>query len=643
MPFGNMDRPAIGLSLLKAGCEKMGMKCDIQYANIFFAELVGPAYYMRLLQTGKNDAFGDWLFSGELYGEMAVPLEKFLAALKNDGTFIHEDMRGILAGCREKIPKYLDQLVGRIAWRVYDIVGFSCSLQQNMASLAYARKIREKNPEIKIVFGGANFEAPMGTELMRRFPFIDIVVSGEGDHVFPLIVQRLRGGEALDGIDGAAFRRNGRIVFPENPIARIQKLDELPCPDYEDYFRTLRRTDLERSFSPMLLLETSRGCWWGEKSQCTFCGLNNLGLEFRSKSSERALREIDDLSGKYGIPYFQLCDCNLERSYLKNLFPRMAERNGNWDLRRSHGFLSQFPRRDDGRASEMFYFEVKANFSKEEVKLLADAGVILFPGIESLSTPILRLVRKGCTAPQNIQVLKWCCELGVASIWNFLYGFPGEDPLEYEKMKEMIPKLVHLPPPTSLHHIILTRSSPYQRFPERFGLTGIKPARIYGLLYPFPGESLRRLAYYFDFSHSDGRDTEDYIAGLRDQVNGLWRSENQIASLHYSDDGEVLRITDGRPVSRLPHIELEGIERDVYLYCDTFRRRSSVDKFASDRGIPCGKAEGFLGSMVENALMLEIDGGFLSLAVTPRRKHLTPDIIRELMDFIYASISHSGG
>jgi hypothetical protein len=48
------------------------------------------------------------------------------------------------------------------------------------------------------------------------------------------------------------------------------------------------------------------------------------------------------------------------------------------------------------------------------------------PGIESLGTPILALMRKGITGLQNARLLKWCAESGIHVFWSVIYGFPGE-------------------------------------------------------------------------------------------------------------------------------------------------------------------------------------------------------------------------
>ena len=59
------------------------------------------------------------------------------------------------------------------------------------------------------------------------------------------------------------------------PVHRLTKdLDKLPYPDYDDYVLTQKQLNLVFPGDPALHIEGSRGCWWGQKHQCTFCGLN---------------------------------------------------------------------------------------------------------------------------------------------------------------------------------------------------------------------------------------------------------------------------------------------------------------------------------------------------------------------------------
>src|SRR5205807_8166536 len=128
------------------------------------------------------------------------------------------------------------------------------------------------------------------------------------------------------------------------------------------------------SVVPSLLFETSRGCWWGAKSHCTFCGLNGGAMAFRSKSSGRVMEELNYLVDKWHIDQVEAVDNILDMKYSNNVLPALA--------------LSPRP-------VHLFY-EVKANLTRKQVQMLQRAGVRrIQPGIESLSDHVLQLMRKG--------------------------------------------------------------------------------------------------------------------------------------------------------------------------------------------------------------------------------------------------------
>ena len=123
-----------------------------------------------------------------------------------------------------------------------------------------------------------------------------------------------------------------------------------------------------------------------------------------------------------------------------------------------------------------FYYETKSNLNKTQVRLLRDARISeIQPGIESLSDAVLKLMRKGVSGLQNIQLLKWCKELGVKCDWNFLWGFPGEAAEEYARLAGVVPLLTHLQPPESYATIRLDRFSPNYFDAERMGFTEVQP------------------------------------------------------------------------------------------------------------------------------------------------------------------------
>ena len=250
-----------------------------------------------------------------------------------------------------------------------------------------------------------------------------------------------------------------------------------------------------RRCNPSLLIETSRGCWWGAKAHCTFCGLNGATMNFRSKDADARAR------GARGLSHVAIrttrvvaVDNILDMRYFRDLLPELRDRQLGITL----------------------FYETKANLTKEQVKLLRDAGVLAIqPGVESLSTHVLQLMRKGVTALQNIQLLKWCRQYGVSVAWNLLYGFPGETAADYAAIGDAIESLWHLPPPYAMGAVRMDRFSPYFNQAAAFGLVNVRPMDMYRLLYPLPQDRLRNLAYFFEFDHPDGRSAGRVPRGRR--------------------------------------------------------------------------------------------------------------------------------
>jgi ribosomal peptide maturation radical SAM protein 1 len=380
-------------------------------------------------------------------------------------------------------------------------------------------------------------------------------------------------------------------------------MDDVPRPNYDEYFARLERMTFRSQISRdiTLFFESSRGCWWGAKHHCTFCGLNGSAMTFRSKSAPRVLDDILELAARYKTLRFQAVDNIIEMSYFDDLLPAL---------------------RDQGLDITLF-FETKANLRKEQIRLLREAGVhTIQPGIESLSTPILKSMNKGVTGEQNIRLLKWCTELGVTPEWNVITGMPQEDPEEYAKMAELVPSLVHLHPP-NVTILGLDRFSPHHERPEEFGLRTTGPARYYGLVYPISDRRLLDdLAYQFEYVYNDGRVPETYVAPLRKALMA-WRENYPRTknSLTYRRGPGYLLIEDGRSVGRDVddvRYTLEGDEAEIYLACDAGATPEQVAARLAKKGAaaraPDEIAE-FLDQLVGRRLVYREGGRYLSLAV----------------------------
>ncbi|MCP3891957.1 MAG: hypothetical protein GY702_24275, partial [Desulfobulbaceae bacterium] len=71
MPYGALERPSMGLSLLKPCVTHLNVECDIHYFTFAFAEFIGYDEYQWIASDLPYTAFaGDWTFASNLYGDM---------------------------------------------------------------------------------------------------------------------------------------------------------------------------------------------------------------------------------------------------------------------------------------------------------------------------------------------------------------------------------------------------------------------------------------------------------------------------------------------------------------------------------------------------------------------------------------------
>jgi ribosomal peptide maturation radical SAM protein 1 len=266
------------------------------------------------------------------------------------------------------------------------------------------------------------------------------------------------------------------------------------------------------------------------------------------------------------------------------------------------------------------FYEVKANLTRDQVRLLAEAGVRrIQPGIESLSDHVLKLMRKGTTALRNVQLLKWCREHGVEVDWNLLYGFPGETAADYAASLVLMRAIRFLQPPGACGPVRLDRFSPYFNQPESFGMTGVRPMAAYRALYPFAEESLRRIAYYFDYGYRPDVNPRGAAADvIRDAHD--WRARPEPGSLWAQAlEGGGLALHDSRSDAPQPQVALSPVEAAAYRYCDEVRSGPSVVRFLRDRfpAVPIedDRVLGFLGSLAANRLMVSDGVHYLGLAL----------------------------
>ena len=596
MPWQMVDSPPLPIGLLTASVHRSrpGVEVEEYHANIDWCDYlldrdsaITIADYSHVAEVGVWHAVGDWVFAGALYDDPEWRCDVFADYLRqhNAGTGPWSTMRALT------FP-WLEHALRVVLDSGADVVGFSTTFSQNAASLALARRIKRHRPDVRVVFGGSNCDGPMGAALHRNFDFVDYVVSGEGEVALVSLLDAVEAGEEPVAVPGLCWRDASGAQRVNAPGPMVP-MDAVPRPDYTGWVEALQGSQVEREVVPQLVLEAARGCWWGGKHHCTFCGLNGTTMAFRAKPAATFVDDLAELVRRHRILDVVMVDNIMDHAYFGDLLPRLAALDCDLRLR----------------------WEVKANLRRDQLAALASAGVRhIQPGIESLSTRVLRIMDKGVHATQNVQLLRDCSDLAVTVDWNLLYGFPQEDERDYRDVIVQLPALVHLQPPAAAVRLLLERFSPYFDRPE-LGFLDRAPSAQYDHVYDLTRQELADLAYQFD-SPAQGiaGDTE---AALLAHVS-RWKRDNESSALVARRDGDTLRVVDRRAGwPRRVHDLSDPLDAALYDVLQVGRSVSSLAGSVSERlasGVSTLDVEGRLRWLQQHGLVFVEGGRAVALA-----------------------------
>lgn len=523
-PFAWLDRPALGVHLLQALARRAGLEAQVLYANARFAARFGEATATTLSNLQYGWFLGERLFARAAFGgrplgndgglALVAPIETIARQYRRRGRAFNLGLPRLLA-LEAELPAWVDDLVAEIDDAGCRVVGATTSFEQTAASLAILGRLKLRAPHTVTLLGGANCEGEMAHGIRSLGVPIDHVFAGESEASFEAWLAAWQRGE------------------PQPPViegAPCADLDALPTPDYADYFAQLA-PDSAAARAAAITYETSRGCWWGAKSHCTFCGLNGRGIASREKSPARVFEELGALLAASPTRRVTMTDNIMPHGYFRTVVPRLA---------------AELP-------GVRVMYEQKANLSLRQVVALAAAGIDeIQPGIEALSTELLALMAKGTTCAQNLALLRYARATGLKLQWNLLFGFPGDAAAFYEETLALLPLLHHLPPPRGANRVVIDRFSPYHDRPEAYGVDELRPVAGYRAWLPADAD-VARIAYRFEArfaSESLGRPA--LVVALAEAVT-RWRDAYHAAGgpprleVERDGDGFVLVDTRGLP------------------------------------------------------------------------------------------------
>jgi anaerobic magnesium-protoporphyrin IX monomethyl ester cyclase len=303
----------------------------------------------------------------------------------------------------------LDQTVNWVKKEDPDILGFSVLLSTAKEAPKIAERVKAENPNITVVFGShhSTFNAE---RILKKYPFVDIVIRGEGEHTSLEVAECLEKRRDLNKVAGISFRKNGRIASnPDRPLNK--DIDALPFPDRNlpdaQYVSAIFGAKINtKKFTTVI---SSRGCPF----KCSFCGIRKFTRRaWRPRSVANVIAELEYLQSE-GYEQFLFVDDNFTLDAKRVAKLCRSIKKAGMDI---EWFC-------DSRVDQVSY-----NMFREMV----DAGCrCLFFGIESGNQRILDYYKKGITPEQSERAVRKARKAGVDIIvGSFIVGAPDETPRE---------------------------------------------------------------------------------------------------------------------------------------------------------------------------------------------------------------------
>ncbi|MFC1857303.1 RiPP maturation radical SAM C-methyltransferase [Thermodesulfobacteriota bacterium] len=597
-PWALFNRPSIQLGTLKAYLESQDSNIEVEARHFYLkvAETIGYKLYQAI---SERTWLAESVYAALLYPEREELIRKVFQKEATGSPIIHKTGFKTL---HNRVKEVSEDFISRTDWHASGLIGFSICMCQFTSTIYFIKRIKQENPALNIVVGGSLIVGEEIGNLLDAFPEIDFIVNGEGERPLARLVRHLHKSLSpadITDITGVFTRKNAPNRSPVS-FSQMENIDHLPMPDYDDYFNLLRTFSPQKTFFPTLSAETSRGCWWRRSSRfdkrtgCAFCNLNLQWEGYRSKTPEKVVNEIDQLTAKYQILSVAFMDNLLPVKTSPEIFTKLSRLKKDFNL----------------------FGEIRATTSKSVLRAMQTAGTREVQiGIEALSSGLLKKMNKGTTAIQNLEIMKNCEELGIANASNLLLCFPGSDELD---VAETIRTLEFAMPfrPLRFVHFWLGFGSPVFENPCAFGIQARYNHPNYFSL--FPARIARSMRFMIQAYRGDLTFQRKIWQPVKNKVRAWEKTYAELRKgstpiLTFRDGREFLIIRQLRMnADPLTH-RLTGSSRAIYLYC---RRHRSLQRILNTfPGIPGDQIVRFLNMMVDKRLMFEEKGRYLSLAI----------------------------
>jgi radical SAM superfamily enzyme YgiQ (UPF0313 family) len=284
----------------------------------------------------------------------------------------------------------------------------------------FLKLVKGRVPTVPTVFGGVH--ASMLPHETAAHPAVDYVAVGEGEQLFPRLLDCLAAGRCPDQELPSVVGR--KTIPPVVPYARVEDLEALPEPPWETF--DMARYVSRSPYGRMLSVLTSRGC----PHRCAFCLHSHPALAGRwtGISAERTHERMERLARTLDIHHFHIQDDNFftRTARVEELVARLERGSGptyTWTVGGAH--VAHLKRYD-----ESFF------------RRMRKAGCVrLLIGAESGSARVLERVGKKQTTEEVMAVNRHLCAAGIRPIYSFISGVPGEEDSDLRQTVDLMFRL----------------------------------------------------------------------------------------------------------------------------------------------------------------------------------------------------------
>ncbi|WP_319525513.1 RiPP maturation radical SAM C-methyltransferase [uncultured Desulfosarcina sp.] len=597
-PWPLFNRPSLPLGALQAYLKNALPSLAVDSSH-FFLEVAHALGFERYHRISRRVWRAEAVFSALLYPQRAQLAESLYAGTFKKSDPAPADFSELVKQVESVSNRWLDRIDGA----GLGLVGFSVSFCQVTASLYLASRIKAAFPSLPVVVGGSSFSGERSLGLLNAFPQIDYLVAGEGELALEALARQLlspaREADPPALPDGV-FSLN-HPGGPKRRFSQLRRLDALPIPDYDDYFRLLKGFSPSRRFFPTLPIEASRGCWWRGRDSgavfngCAFCNLNLQWNGYRIKPVHRVVREVEHLVQRHEAISLAFADNTLPEKQAARIFDGIG--NLNLDL--------------------SIFAELRAKTPPSTLRKMKRAGVdTVQVGIEALSSRLLKKMNKGTRAIDNLCLMKYCEAAGIVNAGNLMLHFPSSDADDVAQTLECL-KFARWYRPLKTVSFWLGLDSPVYRFPERFGIRSV--FNHPNLKKLFPGSVANGLCFMIQGYRGDRqrqrklwRQVQREVRQWHRAYEAMQRQTNGRPALAYRDGGRFIVIDQQFPQAPVTRHRLAGTSADIYRYCATPRSLEQIaQRFTA---FSSRQIRSFLQSMVAKRLTFTESDWYFSLA-----------------------------